>query len=633
MYGWAGCILRVDLSKGSITKQSLNKELALQFIGGRGINSKMLFDENKAGIDAFDPQNNLLFGTGPLTGTIGPSFSRFNVTTKSPLGYLGDSNSGGFWAPELKFAGYDHIVVTGCSDRPVYLWIRDDEVELREASHLWGMDTWEAPKQIRKELADENVQIACIGPAGEKLVRFACVRTGLKRAAGRMGTGAVMGSKRLKAIAVRGTKSVEIAYPEKFLRAVKKARKILKPVKYVKGALSTCGGTYGTLWFSHNEWGKLVTKHHQSGHWKEAATLDPKFFFDKYVTKMVGCFSCPVLCTPYYKVDDGKFKGMYGEGPEFESFASLGAATLVKDLQMVLKASERTCKLGLDCGSTGRVIAYAMELFQRGIIDEKDVGFSLKWGDGEAMLRLLEMIVKREGIGNVLAEGEARASKILGKEAEKFAVVVKNVELHEPLRAMVGHSLAHATSTRGPDHLRGSYHAEHGQLTPEEAESRFGYRTVSDPLSYEHKVPPVLYYENVAALADMLEICKSLTSWAVLDGLLGENILAELFSFGTGVEMNSRQLLLAAERVYNVERAFIVREGVRRKDDYPPQRDFEMPQASGRFKGAVLDKGKYDTMLDEYYALHGWDKNGIPTEQKLKELGLGDVATVLHHGY
>lgn len=623
MYGWAGKILRTDLSNEKIVKQSLDKKLKTMFIGGRGINVKILYDEVKPEIDAFDPENRLIFGSGPLVGALAPGASRFNVTAKSPLTFLGDSNAGGFWSSELKFAGYDHIVVSGRARKPIYLWICDDDVELRDATRIWGMDTWETQWAIRKELKDEAVQIACIGQAGENLVRFAQVKTGPKRSAGRTGMGAVMGSKNLKAIAVRGHKGVKVADPPRLMDVYEKAIEKLK-WRILLNQESKAPGTYGNLWFRHNDACMLVTKHHQFGYWDKAKILDPIKFHEKYVTKMHACSSCPVHCTPYFVISEGTHKGLYGGGPEFESVASFGSAPGVSDLISVLKASVDADRFGLDCDSCGRVISYATELFQRGIISEKDVGFSLNWGDNEAVIKLIEMIARRKGFGDVLAEGEYRAGKMIGREAEKYVLHIKRLEQHESCRALVGHALGSATSTRGSDHLRSQFHAERDSSV-EEVTQFFGSPAAADQLSYEAKAAGVIRYEKFAALADMLEICKMFSLWASLRAL-DADILAELLQAVTGIKISGSELDKAAERVYNVERAFIVREGVRRKDDFPPWRDFDEPLPSGPYKGAVLDRKKYNKMLDEYYELHGWTREGIPSREKLEELGLNDVA-------
>ena len=633
MYGWQGQLLRVDLSAGKIETVPLSERLRLDFIGGRGINAKILFDEVPPGTDAFDPANCLVFGSGPLTGTLAPGAGRFNVTSKSPLGFLGDSNSGGHWAPALKFSGYDHIAVTGKAKEPVFLFIDNGKASLLDARELWGMDTWETQRRIRKKFKDPRIETACIGPAGENLVRFASVRTSLKRSAARTGMGAVMGSKNLKAIAVRGTKGIRIADPSGFMKAVRKCSDIFEAIALQRGfKAGDYAGTYGFLWDLHQKNSKLGTKHHQAANWEDADKLDPAIFHRSYRTKMLGCYSCPVQCMPRFRVGQGPAKGLYGEGPEFETIASFGSICLNTDLNSILKAAELTNKLGLDCDSTGRVIGFAMELYENKIIDEEDVGFSLNWGDSQAILGLVEMIASRKDFGNILAEGELRAARIIGAGAEKYALTIKGLEFHESFRGSgAGHALAHSTSTRGSDHLRSSHHAEHA-LSAEHAREFYGYPEAADRTVYDHKEKQVVYNEYNSALADMLEVCKFFSHWSS-PVCVGPEMFADMFSAATGVQMNGKELLRAAERVYNVERAFLVREGVRRKEDYPPEREFTDPLPPGpwpRMPGSVIDRQAYEKLLDAYYREHGWDqRDGIPQRVILEALELKDVADSL----
>ncbi len=633
MFGWQGKILRIDLSRKNIETLPLSERDRLHFIGGRGVNVRILFDEVKQGTDALDPANCLIFGSGPLTGTLAPGAGRFNVTTKSPIGFLGDSNCGGHWAPQLKYAGFDHLVITGKAEKPVFLFINNGKAELIDAEELWGMDTWQTQRRIRKRFNDPRVEVACIGQAGENLVRFASVRTSLKRSAGRTGTGAVMGSKNLKAIVVRGTQGVKIADPKKLMMAVKKCTEPLKLLSMHRGfRAGESAGTYGFLWDLHQINSKLGTKHHQAANWEDADKLAPAIFHQRYRTKMLGCFSCPVQCMPRFRITEGNFAGLYGEGPEFESVASFGSMCLNTDLESVLSASELANQYGLDCGSTGRVIGLAMELFEEKIITEKDIGFSLQWGDSEAILKMVELIAHRKGFGDVLADGELRAARAIGGGAEKYALTIKGLEFHESFRGSgAGHALAHSTSTRGSDHLRSSHHAEHS-LRPADAERFYGYQEAADRTVYDHKEEQVVYNEYNSAMADMLEVCKFFSHWAT-PFMIGADLFAELFSAVTGVDISGKGLLRAAERAYNVERAFIVREGVRRKDDYPPEREFIDPLPPGpwpRMPGSILDRQKYDALLTAYYKAHGWsEKDGIPTRKTLEALELADVADVL----
>jgi aldehyde:ferredoxin oxidoreductase len=633
MHAWQGRMLQVDLSSGKIEIVPLAEQFLRAFIGGRGINVKILFDQVKPGTDAFDPANRLIFGSGPLTGTLAPGAGRFNVTTRSPLGYLGDANSGGHWAPQLKYAGFDHLVFSGRAPAPVMLWIDDGTPQLLPADDLWGLDTWQVQRRIRKKLRDPRVEVACIGPAGERLVRFASVRTSLKRSAARTGVGAVMGSKNLKAIAVRGRQGVRIADPAGFIKAVEKARPVMQLIASQRGyKAGDSAGTYGFLWERHQINSKLGTKHHQMANWDEADRLDPSYYHQHYRTKMLGCFSCPVQCMPRFRIPEGPQAGLYGEGPEFESVASFGSICLNTDLDSVLKAAELTNRYGLDCDSTGRVIGFAMELFEKGILGVQDIGFPLSWGDSAAIIRMVEMIAARQGIGDVLAEGEVRAAACIGGGAEKYALAIKGLEFHESFRGSgAGHALSHSTSSRGSDHLRSSHHGEH-TLGPEEAEAFYGDRNAFDRTVYEGKEKQVIYNEHSAALADMLEVCKFFGHWSS-PHCVGADLFAEMLSAATGMEMDGEELLRAGERVYNVERAFIVREGVRRKDDYPPEREFTEPLPPGpwpRMPGSKLDRESYDRLLTAYYRAHGWEEeDGIPTRATLQRLGLTDVAEAL----
>ena len=549
MYGWQGQVLRVDLSSETIEAVPLSERLRLDFIGGRGINAKLLFDEVPPGTDAYDPANSLLFGTGPLTGTLAPGSGRFNVTSRSPLGFLGDSNSGGHWAPALKFSGFDHVVIKGKARNPVLLFIDDGKASLLDARELWGLDTWETQRRIRKILGDPRIETACIGPAGENLVRFASVRTSLKRSAARTGMGAVMGSKNLKAIAVRGTRGIKIADPAGLMKAVKDCRDIFEAISVQRGfKAGDSAGTYGFLWDRHHLNSKLGTKHHQAANWEDANKLDPAIFHRKYRTQMLGCYSCPVQCMPRFRVKHGPVAGLYGEGPEFETVASFGSICLNTDLDSILKAAELTNRLGLDCDSTGRVIGFAMELYENNILDDKDIGFPLKWGDSRAILRMVELIAARRDFGKILAEGELRAARIIGGDAEKYALTIKGLELHESFRGSgAGHALAHSTSTRGADHLRSSHHAEHS-LSAERALEFYGYAEAADRTVYENKEKQVIYNEHNAALADMLEVCKFFGHWSS-PFCLGADSFAQMFSAATGVSLGGKDLLRAGERV------------------------------------------------------------------------------------
>jgi aldehyde:ferredoxin oxidoreductase len=616
--------LKIDLTKKKVKKERLREDLVSKFIGGRGVNVKILFDNLEPSVDAYSPDNLLIFGVGPLVG-IFPGAARLNVTAKSPLTVLGDSNAGGEWSPELRKAGIDYIVICGRSDEPVYLRIYDEDVQIKNARHLWGLETWES-EQILKEDNDPKAKVASIGPAGENLVRFASIKFG-HRTAGRCGLGAVMGSKLLKAIVVRGTSRLQPANPEAFIEATKQALQRFESSGLKSGLGGPIGGTYGRLWFRHNNASMMFTKHMRTGFWEEAAKLDPAIFFGRYKIKRIGCWGCPIRCTCYYEIGEGKYRGSFTK-IEYGEIAPLSAGVGISDLDAALKLVQMADRFGMDTKSLGCVVGFAIELYEEGIINEQDIGFPLHWGDEENISKLIETIAFRQGFGSVLAEGEHRAAKIIGRGAEKYDLTVKYMEPHEPLRAQVGNALAQYLSTRGPDHLRGACHAER-DLSPSEAKKFFGHESIADPLSYENKALAVVFFEHIAALADMLGLCKFFTQWGSMYRL-DVKMMANLLTTARGIEYKDAELLMAAERVINTERAFIVKAGIRRCHDYPPRREFEEPFPNGPFKGVKLDRKKYDQMLDEYYKLRGWDpSSGVPNNSKLLELSLDDIAASL----
>ncbi len=624
IFGWAGKILRVNLSNEKVVQKPLDKDLTLNFLGGRGINVKLLHDELKFGIDPLGPENILIFGTGPLTGTTGPSAGRYNVTALSPLtGILGDSNSGGFFAPELKYTGFDHLLINGKAKKPMYLWINDDEVEFKDAVDIWGKDTWETQKIIREELGDQEIQMACIGPAGEKLVRFANVRTGLKNSAGRTGMGAVMGSKNLKAIAVRGSKGVKIARPREFEELCLKVRETLEA-----HSLCKAWAVEGTLWLEKvlGMSGLAPIRNWQTNVFPELDAVSSMAFLKNHSIKSKACFGCSMHCSHFYRIKGGPFDGEIGEGPEY-SVHAIGPNCGNSDLPSILHMYNLCNKYGIDVLTTGNAIALSMELYQRGIISEEDMdGIRLEWGNYGAMIEIINKIANRDGFGNILAEGLLNAARRIGKVAERYVVHTKCLDYSQTEgRVARGSALAYSVSTRGADHLRGLSRIEWG--SPEDAEKALGTRAACDPKTYEGKAALTIWAETRNTVADCLEVCKFPTVWMGQLGAVKE--LAEIFSAATGVDMDENRMGKAAERVYNVERAFIVERGITRADDYPPRRFLEVPIYEGPFKGERIEIEKYSEMLDEYYKLRGWTADGVPTRAKLDELDIGYIAEEL----
>ena len=627
MYGWSGRILKVDLSKGKIVKEQLDKSLTEDFIGGRGINVKILYDSVNPSTDPLSPENVLIFGCGPLTGTLSPGSGRFNVTSISPLtGLLGDSNCGGWWAPELKYAGYDHIIFYGRSEKPVYLYINDEEVKLIDAKDLWGKNTVETQEIIKEEHADPEIQTVCIGPAGENMVRYACIRTGLKDSAGRTGMGAVMGSKNLKAIAVRGTGGVELAKPDEFEEHAIKMHNAL-----VSHPLYKDFSTHGTPILSEilHSAGIMPVRNWQTTDFPDIDKISSETYLKKFVVKSKGCFSCPLHCNHYYMIREGKYSSETGEGPEYETINSLGPRCGVSDLDAIIHMGKLCDLYGIDSITMGNTLAFMMELYQREIISKEDLdGIQLKWGDTDAMIQLIEKTAKKEGVGQLLAEGPYRKAKKIGKETLNYVIQTKGLDYssHEN-RAAKGYALSHAVSTRGGDHLRSIPTVAYwGQTGREYVKLIYGKEVKLDPRSYKNQAVAVIWYEHMYAACDNIGMCKYMTPWLGTAFGLTPKDMVTLLNLATGWEITVKELIRKCERTYNLERAFIVLRGVTRADDYPPPRFFKEPIPSGPAKGEILEKDKYNRMLDEYYQLRGWNKDGVPRKDKLAELGLDYVA-------
>ncbi len=630
MYGWAGRILRVNLSSGKIDIEEHPEDLRHNFLGGRGTNSRLLFNEVKPGIDPLGPENKLFFGTSPLTGTGLVTSGRIHVTAKSPLtGILGDSNAGGHFGPELKWAGYDHIIIEGAAEKPVYLWIDDDHVEIKDAGHIWGKVISETFEIIRGELGDPRIRISAIGPAGDNLVRYASIMTDYGNACGKTGMGTVMGSKNLKAIAVRGRKGFEVADKEQF-KAV--TRDLMKRI--TTGPIYKVFSRVGTLLYlaQYNAAGRSVANNSQL-----AGTIDyidnynPKNMM-KYMTRSVACFGCPIHCKHEFKINRGQFAGEHGHGTEFCIMSAHGPACGNTDEASLLKINNICNEYGI-CGDTsGVTLAAAFEWYQKGLITKSDTdGIALEWGNVESQIGMLMKIINREGFGDLLAEGSAIAAKKIGKGAEKCISHTKGGDLDQmDVRTVKGCALSDAVSSRGADPQRGwPGTVEFYPLKPETAKKVYGSEEFAvDPESYKGKGVVVSYFSNVCTLCDALGICKFASIWST--SAIGFKEMADLISSSTGLDIDEKGIYKAADRINNIERAYLVREGITRKDDTIHGRAMEEPIPSGPHKGKRLDKKKFEGMVDEYYDVVGWDKkNGFPTRKTLEGLGLKDVADEL----
>ena len=612
MPGYMGRILRVNLSRPEISEETLDPKILRKFVGGRGLATKYLFDEVKPGIDPLGPENKLVFMTGPLTGTPTPTGGRYSVVSKSPLtGFWGHANSAGFWGSDFKRSGFDGVIFEGISPSPVYLVTEDGKAEMRDAGHLWGKSVLKTTRLIKAELG-EKFNVACIGIAGENLVRYASIMNDLHRAAGRCGMGAVMGSKRLKAIAAWGKRRIEIANPEGFREIYGIALKRISESRLSVGLKKY--GTAGVLDLI-NEGGGVPTKNWQTGVFPQADEINVSALNRKILVGTKGCFACTTGCTRATEVKTGPY-AFRGEGPEYESIGGLGSMCMIDDIEAIAYGHYLCNEYGLDSISTGTTIAFAMECFEKGILTKSDTGgLELNFGDATVMVALIHKIAKREGIGHLLAEGVKRASERIGRGSERFAMHCKGLELpsYDP-RAMRILGLGYATATRGGCHITSSPHGVpladgYHSCLPKEDREPF------DLLSEEPKRAKIVkILEDAYAVIDSLGACK----FAAM--VLRVDRWARLVSTVTGWEgFDESEFRRCGERIYNLERIFSVREGLTRADDSLPKRLTEEPLPEGPAKGSVVH---LEPLLDAYYGYRGWDENGIPTPKKLRELEL-----------
>ncbi|MEN6461840.1 MAG: aldehyde ferredoxin oxidoreductase family protein [Syntrophomonas sp.] len=597
MYGWIGKLLRVNLTTGTITREALNREDAKNYIGARGLGTKIYTDEVDATIDPFDPENKIVFLTGPLTGTLAGCGGRYNVVTKGPLnGTIAASNSGGSFGPELKFAGYDGIIFEGKAEKPVYLWINNDEVELRSAEALWGQDVPSTTDAIMAE-TDDEAKVACIGPAGEKLVKFACIMNEYNRAAGRSGVGAVMGSKNLKAVAVRGTNGIKVADVEGFKAAALDARAKLK-AHPVTGAGLAAYGTNVLVNILNVHGGLPVKNFSEAAVYPNAEKISGEYQAEHNLVRNKGCFACCIGCGRVTK-NKGKFKG-HGEGPEYEATWGFGSNSDIDDFEAICKANFLCNELGMDPISLSATIACAMEMVDKGYIPAGKT--DLAWGNAEAMVEAVRQTAYREGFGDELAEGSYRMAESYGHAELSMSAKKQELPAYDP-RGQQGIGLEYATSNRGGCHVR-------GYMTAPEV---LGIPVKMDPDASEGKPEMLKIFQDLTALVDSSGTCLFTTF-----GIGLPEVAAEIRT-ATGIEATDEELLLAGERIWNMEKLFNLRAGLSAKDDTLPPRLTSEGMKGGPHEGQVV---RLDIMIPEYYSLRGWDENGVPTEAKLQELGL-----------
>jgi len=627
-----GTLLRVDLGSGKIEREPMSEDLRLNYIGGRGINSRLLFEEVGPEVNPLSPKNRLIFGTSPLSGTTAPSTARFTVTARSPLtGILGDANAGGHFGPALKMAGVDHIVIQGKAVEPIYLLIDNEKAEIRSARHLWGKTTIETEVALKEELKDKKVRVVSIGQAGENLVKIASI-IHEERSASRTGVGAVMGSKNLKAIAVRGTGKVPLSDLKGFNRLTKELHQAMSQSKAYDG-FRKYGGAAGTS--LTDKVGFLAIRNfQQAGGFEGIDQFNPQSIADKYFHGSTGCYGCPIRCGKKFEIPDGPYKGEKGNKTEEGAFTPYGPVCGNSYIPAIFKLNNLGNQYGIDHIEFGQAMAIVMEWYEKGIVSREDLdGIAMTWGNYEGMIEMMRKVAFREGVGYLLAEGIVEAARRLGKGAENYVSHSKKMVMAGiDCRMLKGTALSFATSTRGADHLRGLPTIEFSTLIPaskltdpEAVRAKYGSEEASIPTSYE-KAQAAIYHQHESVLLDMLQLCRFVRFGTEIITL---QTISSLYSMATGIETDEKSMMTAAERVYNVERAFLVRMGTKRKDDALVGKWTAEPVPSGPHKGETIDPEKWEVMLDEYYRLRGWDKNGIPTPDKLKELGLEDVSEAL----
>jgi len=600
LYGYGGHILRVDLTSGQIRREKTDPDYMLNVIGGRGLNSTRLYEELERDCDPLTPENMLLIGVGPLTGTLLSTSAFMTISGKSPMtGILGDSAAGGFFGAELKQAGYDQVVMTGRCEKPCYLYIADDHVEIRDASHLWGKDIWQTTAAIRKDINDNAVQVAAIGPAGENLVKYATVACNNSRMCGRTGMGCLFGSKHLKAVAVRGRGRLTVADPLGYLDLCRELdQKIMSHPEYeTRNAL---GSTL--LMKALNGIGILPTDHFQQGLCEYVDRVSGETLAEKFKVKNKSCFNCNLHCSRYYLTGE-----VESEGPEFETLCSYTSRIGNHDLEFGLKMNAFLNRMGLDSLSSGETIGWAMECVQRGLLTNDDFdGLDFSWGNCQTVEKLLGMIIRREGIGDLFAEGTRSLARHFGKGTGEYAFHVKGLDMicGDP-RGIKAFGLTYAIASRGGDHLRAEPFFE---LTEryDEAEKRWGVRDIADRLSDNGKAILVEHTERQALLTDCVTMCKNIgLSMDILDF----DFASRLLTAGTGLKFTPEKVDDALKGVIDRDRKMNIDFGVTAEQDTLPRRFTHEPLKEGASKGQVVPVGR---MVKEYYKAKGWDALGVP---------------------
>lgn len=617
-FGYMGQLLRVDLNNNKVYNQELSEDLLKSYVGGGGLGARLLYDETTENTGPFDDNNILMFITGPLVGTKFPSSSRYSIVTQSALGNYGEGDVGGSWAVELKKAGYDGIVISGKSEKPVYLYVNNGSSQIVDANELWGKDTYETDEILRRD-TDIHAQVLSIGPAGEKLVKFSIILSEGKhaRTGGRGGLGAIMGSKKLKAIVVKGDLKVKVAHEQKLKDLCQQLIPGIRNGTKNYTDLGTMGGL-----LPGSKFGVAPHKNWALGIWDEekVTKISGPVLKNTIFTKNYFCKGCIIGCGKSIKITQGPYVGVEGGAPEYETLAAFGTLCLVDNLNAIAKANELCNRYGIDTISTGAAIAFTMEAFERGIIGESDLdGLTLNWGDADAMLEMTHKIGRREGFGKLLGEGVRYAANEIGGSAKEFAIEVKGLEppMHDP-RARGSMAIAYATDPRGASHSAKTYFMEKFSF------SEFGY---DKPLPGKQDLGKGIItsiMQDYAALFNSLKICHF-----VMPVVKPSDVVACLNAV-TGWDMDLAEFMQAGERILNVQRMYNVRLGFNRKHDTIPHRLATMKFEKGGGAGYLPD---LDKMLDEYYEHRKWSQEGIPLPSKLRQLSLKAEEAYVNENY
>jgi aldehyde:ferredoxin oxidoreductase len=613
LLGYAGTILYVDLTTGKTRTEKLNEETAKKFVGGIGLGMKLWLSNSKAGVNPLSPENPLVLALGPVSGTMFPTGGNGHAfISKSPAtGAVGEAVSHGTFGAELKRAGYDAIVLLGKAEKPVYLWIDDDSTQLLDASNIWGKSPFETEDAIKEELGDYYIRVASIGLAGEKLSKIAAILNEKTRAAGRTGLGAVMGSKNLKAIAVRGTRDIAVAQPDEFINMVKEFHERMKGPAAQKyrtlGSVENLG--------LHNSLFCMPTRNFNNSHFEDAKKISAEELNERYVAKIIGCNSCAMRCEHEAVVKEGPYKGTLAR-MEYDNLWALGPNVGVDKLDSIIKAAELCNFYGLDAISTGVTISFLMDCHENGLLTHEQLeGVDAHFGNGDAVIQLIHKIGTREGIGDMLADGVKVAAEKIGKNSIKYAQEIKGLELSGyDLRCLKTTALSAAVSFRGADHNRSGVYVLDlkGKVDRLKAEKGRG-KLVKDA-------------EDIQAVIDSLIVCKN--SKGTFYKELTE--MAKLYSLVTGIEMTPEQLATAGERINNLAKLINIREGLTRENDSLPWKILNQPISDdGPVKGAVVTQDELDLMLDDYYSARGWTVEAIPPKAKLKTLDLQEYQSIV----